>query len=100
MRAFSSSVTELCSFLYFRTLSQIRIKFSFEGGKITITLKFFKQHVEVKIADSGIGIEKDNYKNIFNIEAATSTTGTQGEEGTGLGLALCHQIVPQNNGRD
>lgn len=86
-------------FSLFQNLISNSIKFTPKGGKITTTLNSLSKYVEIKIADSGIGIEKDRLKNIFNVGAVTSTTGTQGEEGTGLGLALCQQIVNKNNGK-
>jgi signal transduction histidine kinase len=75
------------------------IKFTPAAGKITISLKAKNGSAEVQIIDSGIGIAKEKLENIFDIDAAYSTKGTEGEEGTGLGLALCNQFIKKNNGK-
>ena len=86
-------------FSLFQNLISNSIKFTLEGGQITTSLKSLNKFVEIKIADSGIGIEKEKLKNIFDVDIASSTTGTNGEEGTGLGLALCKQFAHKNRGQ-
>lgn len=86
-------------FSIFQNLISNAIKFTPTGGKITTSLKHLNDFVEIKIADTGIGIEKEKIKNIFDVGAVHFTIGTHGEEGTGLGLALCSQFVKKNHGR-
>ena len=75
------------------------IKYTPVGGTVTISFYSLNEFVEIKIADNGIGIEKQKLKNIFDVKAADSTKGTEGEEGTGLGLALCWHFVNNNHGQ-
>ncbi len=51
------------------------------------------------MSDNGVGIKKDEFDKLFLIEASGSTPGTQGEEGTGLGLILCRDFVLKHGGR-
>jgi len=86
-------------FSLFQNLISNAIKFTPVGGAVTISLYSLNEFVEIKIADNGIGIEKQKLKNIFDVKAADSTKGTEGEEGTGLGLALCWHFVNNNHGQ-
>ena len=52
----------------------------------------------VKICDNGIGIPETKKKYIFTSTEIESTSGTENEKGTGLGLKLCHELVKINNG--
>ncbi|GAB6278895.1 MAG: hypothetical protein STSR0006_08950 [Lentimicrobium sp.] len=38
-------------------------------------------------------------KNLFKIDIAQSSTGTAGEEGTGLGLILCKEFINYHKGK-
>lgn len=69
------------------------IKFSTIGARIQIQLKNIGNSVELTIQDQGIGIPEDMLKNLFNFEAKTSRTGTQGEKGTGFGMPLAKTYV-------
>jgi len=74
------------------------IKFTHEKGEINISTKQVGDFVEVAIADSGIGIKKEDVDNLFKIEKKTKSVGTQGEEGSGLGLLLCKEFAEVNGG--
>ncbi|MEQ6119011.1 hybrid sensor histidine kinase/response regulator [Reichenbachiella sp. MALMAid0571] len=74
------------------------IKFTHEKGQINISTKEEKGFVEISISDSGIGIKKENIDNLFRIEKKTKSIGTQGEEGSGLGLLLCKEFAEANGG--
>jgi signal transduction histidine kinase len=74
------------------------IKFTNTGGKIVISASHEDVESMVSISDNGIGIKKDDLKRLFRIEENFSTTGTNGEEGTGLGLLLCYDFVKRHGG--
>jgi signal transduction histidine kinase len=75
------------------------IKFTPAGGQIEITARDEAATTEVTVADTGIGITPEAMEKLFRLGSATSTPGTAGETGTGLGLILCHDLVGKNGGR-
>lgn len=82
-----------------RNLLSNALKFTAPGGCITITAAPQpNQRIAVVIADTGIGMEPETLAALFQIERKTSRTGTAGEEGTGLGLILCKELVEKNGG--
>ncbi len=76
-----------------RNLVDNAIKFTEQGGKITIDGKIFENNIEINVTDNGIGINSDDINKIFTIEQKVATKGTQNEEGTGLGLVLCKDML-------
>lgn len=74
------------------------IKFTHENGKIEITTACENGFVDISIKDSGVGIKKTNISNLFKIENKTKSIGTNGEEGSGLGLILCKEFANANGG--
>ena len=81
-----------------RNLISNAIKFTKEKGEISITSNPVNEFVEVTIKDNGIGMSNEVLKKIFRIDSSFTTTGTNGEEGSGLGLVLCKDLVKKNNG--
>jgi len=69
------------------------IKFSRIGGIIIIDSLNLMDGIEFSIEDFGIGIDSEILPYIFEKEIKTSTTGTLGEPGTGLGLPLVYDII-------
>ncbi len=82
-----------------RNLLSNAIKFTPRNGLITVTAKNRSKDVEVIVADTGIGIEKEKLQKLFVIGENVSTEGTENEKGTGLGLILCKEFVETNNGK-
>ena len=77
-----------------RNLIDNAIKFTPEGGKITISITESRQKVWVSVKDSGAGISEEDMPHIFDRfykaeKAHTRTSGT----GTGLGLAIVKRII-------
>ena len=81
-----------------RNLVSNALKFTPEGGKIRIDIQNNAQQVLLIVEDTGIGIEPGKLRHLFNFENSRSTTGTDGESGSGLGLALCNEFVKKNDG--
>lgn len=67
------------------------IKFSDEGGKISVQLKNFNDEVVVKITDTGIGITEESKKRVF--EKFYQGETAHSKVGNGLGLAIVKRIV-------
>lgn len=82
----------------FRNLLQNAIKFTPSGGKVTLTYveKDGKGHVVIE--DTGIGMSEEQMGTIYRLDKNTSTSGTDREQGTGLGLVLVKQLVEANHG--
>ena len=55
--------------------------------------------VEIKIADTGVGIPPENLRQIFEPFFTTKQPDEYGRGGTGLGLSVCRQIIEQHHGR-
>jgi signal transduction histidine kinase len=62
------------------------------GGRLTITAKSVNKNVEIEFTDTGEGISDENIERIFDPLFTTKT------KGTGLGLAVCQEIVKQHRG--
>ena len=81
-----------------RNLIGNAIKYTGAGGEITISASEIKQYVEIVIKDNGIGISNDAQRELFKTNSFHSTTGTNNEQGTGLGLLLCKEFVEMHGG--
>ena len=82
----------------FRNLISNAIKFTPIGGQIDILSVNRDHYVELSVKDTGIGIKPENIEKIFDINRRWRTKGTEGEDGTGLGLFLCTEFVKKNGG--
>ena len=83
----------------FRNLISNAIKFTRSGGKVILTIVQEQDGVLVSVWDSGIGIPETRIGQLFRIDQSYSTTGTNNEQGTGLGLVLCKEFVEKNGGK-
>jgi two-component system sensor histidine kinase/response regulator len=63
------------------------VKFSSEGANIDIMMKREGEFAKVSVRDYGVGISPERLGSIFH--KGETTYGTDGEEGSGLGLQLC-----------
>lgn len=82
----------------FRNLISNAIKFTTNGGKVSIYSKLVDGFHEFTIEDTGVGIKKEDIEKLFRIDTKISTTGTAMETGTGLGLILCREFLEKNGG--
>lgn len=70
------------------------IKFSYSGGLIRLSIDFVAaDKVSILIEDFGVGISKEKAETLFSLDQKTSTRGTSGEKGTGLGLPIVKQYL-------
>ncbi len=74
------------------------IKFTHNGGHITITSLSNANYVGLSIKDTGIGMSKETIDKLFRIDESCSDKGANGEKGTGLGLILCQEFIKMNDG--
>jgi signal transduction histidine kinase len=85
--------------LVIRNLMTNAIKFTNEGGTVTIGAEEKQNEWLITVADNGIGIHTDVMKILFDKTAPYTTRGTANEKGTGLGLILCKEFVEKNGGK-
>ena len=69
------------------------IKFTPQGGSIEVSEQKFDDYIEYSVSDTGVGIKEADIEKLFRIDVNFSTKGTNQEKGTGLGLALCKEII-------
>ncbi|TGV02089.1 tetratricopeptide repeat-containing sensor histidine kinase [Flavivirga rizhaonensis] len=74
------------------------LKFCKNGDTITISNHISNGSCIISIADTGIGISKQNLEKLFKNSSFT-TVGTNNEKGTGLGLSICKELIELNNGK-
>jgi len=73
------------------------IKFT-DNGSISIEAQKKVDHILIIIADTGIGVSKDELKKIFNKFYQAYTGDDRKNEGTGLGLFICREILQKHDG--
>ena len=81
-----------------RNLVSNAIKFTPNGGEISVSSERKDSFIEIAVKDSGVGIEPENLQKIFQIDTKHKTFGTNKERGTGLGLILCKEFVEKHKG--
>jgi signal transduction histidine kinase len=84
--------------IIFRNLISNAIKFTPDNGAISVTAYSNERVTTISIEDTGIGMTQDIAYKILNNKEHYTTFGTNNEQGTGLGLVLCKELVQRNNG--
>jgi signal transduction histidine kinase len=64
-----------------------------QGGRLNIATGFGKNYLKLTIEDDGCGISSENLTKVFDPFFTTR------EDGVGLGLSLCHQIISDHKGK-
>ena len=75
------------------------MKFSQEGGEISVGVQVQAPVIQVWVADQGIGIPPEVQPQLFNKFFRVNDDSTRAVNGTGLGLALVKEIVEAHHGR-
>lgn len=82
----------------FRNLINNALKFTHEGGKVTLFASEKEGKIVAGVSDTGVGIPNDKLEKLFALGEKKSTYGTSGEKGLGLGLQLVYEFIGLNNG--
>jgi PAS domain S-box-containing protein len=75
------------------------IKYTPEGGEVTISLRYDTKELEFSIKDTGIGIPKDQQERVFSRFFRATNAIKRETEGSGLGLFIVKNIIDAHGGR-
>lgn len=81
-----------------RNLVSNSIKFTNSNGEVFIKVSLDNSKIQFQVKDNGVGISDKNLSKIFNPNCHYTTSGTNKEEGTGMGLTLCKDFLSIING--
>jgi PAS domain S-box-containing protein len=82
-----------------RNLLSNSIKFTEAGGNIHIAARRLFKYVEISVTDSGIGINEEDQKVLFQVDKRSVAESAETQQGTGLGLVLCKEFIEMNQGK-
>jgi two-component system sensor histidine kinase GlrK len=82
-----------------RNLIGNAVKFTPEGGRITISARQADKGVEVSVADTGPGIPVEKLTTVFDKYQQAGATGSYRMRGTGLGLSIAKHVITSHGGR-
>jgi len=81
-----------------RNLLGNAIKFTPAGGTITVSGETQAGRISLGVRDTGVGMSAEQLARLFDLARITSTPGTAGERGSGLGLIMCREFARRNQG--
>jgi signal transduction histidine kinase len=82
-----------------RNLMSNAIKFNKKGGQIKVQARRKVNFIELCVADTGVGIERDNLSNVFDKFFQVNTSTDRAHGGTGLGLSVAKEIIEAHGGK-
>ena len=88
-------------YLYYVVLNNLvsnAVKFSERQGRIVLTVTDRIQSATIVVKDNGRGMSREYAQNLFKADIRTSSQGTLGEQGSGLGLIFCQDIIKAHHG--
>jgi signal transduction histidine kinase len=75
------------------------VKFTPEGGRVTIGAQRLADSVEISVSDTGIGIAESEFEHLFEEFRQIDSDVAREQHGTGLGLALTKRFVELHGGQ-
>ena len=81
-----------------RNLLNNAVKFSHPQETIEVTVTKSKSSLSISIKDTGVGISSEKLDKLLSLDHKSSTKGTSGEKGSGLGLQLCKELSELHGG--
>jgi two-component system phosphate regulon sensor histidine kinase PhoR len=74
------------------------INYSLEGGRVEVAAQVLGEYMEIKVSDTGVGIDPEELPKIFDRFYRIKNQKTRDVTGTGLGLAIVKGVVESHNG--
>ena len=74
------------------------IKYSPDGGEITVSMRTTETQLIIAVSDQGLGIPKKDLPLIFDRFYRVDKARSRAQGGTGLGLSIAKEIIKQHNG--
>jgi signal transduction histidine kinase len=81
-----------------RNLASNSIKFTEEYGHVWVGAEYLGSNAIINVRDNGVGMPPEKAQRLFDKDEFSSTKGTAGEPGTGLGLKVVREFVTMMNG--
>nr|MBP7509992.1 hypothetical protein [Prolixibacteraceae bacterium] len=81
-----------------RNLLSNAIKFTYSGGEVIISTVKDETNISISVSDNGVGMSKEIIDRLFKINLNHTSSGTNEEKGTGLGLILVKEFVTKQGG--
>ena len=82
-----------------RNLISNAIKFTDINGCIKLNSEYEENKVIISVEDNGKGMSAEEIGMLFYLQTHFTQPGTLGENGTGIGLLLCKELVELNGGK-
>jgi signal transduction histidine kinase len=82
----------------FNNLITNAINYSPEGGRVDVTARGLGEYMEIKVSDTGVGIDPEELPKIFDKFYRVKHPKTRQVMGTGLGLAIVKGVVEAHQG--
>ena len=87
-----------------RNLLMNAVKFTNRGGTVTLNISPYTNKAQLEnaayhifVSDTGTGMTPEQIQNLYKIGKKRSQTGTAGEQGSGLGLIVCKELLEKHN---
>ena len=74
------------------------LKFTPEGGEVTVDIARSNGNARLVVADTGVGMRSDEIRHLFERFYRTDAATAQAVQGSGLGLSICKAIVEAHGG--
>ena len=84
--------------LAFSNLISNALKYSLQKGEVFVTLTEDTDLLIIEISDNGIGIPKNEQKEIFQHFYRATNVNKSEVEGSGMGLSITHEIIAKHHG--
>jgi signal transduction histidine kinase len=80
-----------------RNLLTNAVKFTPSGGQVTLSVKLTADNTySFTVSDTGTGMSEKRLQTLFRLDSAHSQRGTAGEQGSGLGLIVCRELLEKH----